>query len=47
MSIYAEYSHGVIDEDEFRQAVRDEEWLDKAWEARREREIEDEEDEID
>lgn len=33
MSIYAEYAHGVIDEDEFRQAVRDEEWLDKVREA--------------
>lgn len=29
MSIYAEYAHGLMDEDEFRQAVRDEEWLDK------------------
>lgn len=42
MSIYAEYAHGVIDEDEFRQAVRDEEWLDRVWEARMEREINDE-----
>ena len=29
MSIYAEYAHGLLDEDEFKQAVRDEEWLDK------------------
>ena len=42
MSIYAEYAHGLIDEDEFRQAVRDEEWLDKVREAERESEDEEE-----
>ena len=42
MSIYAEYAHGLIDEDEFKQAVRDEEWLDRVREAERESEDEDE-----
>ena len=42
MSIYAEYAHGLIDEDEFNQAVRDEEWLDRVREAERESEDEEE-----
>ena len=42
MSIYAEYAHGLIDEDEFKQAVRDEEWLDRVREAERESEDEEE-----
>lgn len=42
MSIYAEYAHKLIDEDEFKQAVRDEEWLDKVREAERESEDEEE-----
>lgn len=36
MSIYSEYALGYLDEDEFKQAVRDEEWLDKVREAERE-----------
>ena len=42
MSIYAEHAHGLIDEDEFKQAVRDEEWLDRVREAERESEDEEE-----
>ena len=42
MSIYAEYAHGLIGKDEFNQAVRDEEWLDRVREAERESEDEEE-----
>ena len=41
MSRYAEYAHGLMDEDEFKQAVRNEEWLDRVRGA----ESEDEDDE--
>lgn len=33
MSIYSEHALGYLDEDEFKQAVRDEAWLDKVREA--------------
>lgn len=29
MSIYAEYAHGMMTDDEFKQAVINEEWLDR------------------
>ena len=45
MSIYSEYALGYLDEDEFRQAVRDEAWLDKVREAESECDDEDDEDE--
>lgn len=36
MSIYSEYALGYLDEDEFKQAVLNEAWLDKVREAERE-----------
>lgn len=42
MSIYSEHRLGYLTDEEFKQAVRDEEWLDR---VRGERECEDEEDE--
>lgn len=45
MSIYSEYALGYLDEDEFKQAVRDEAWLDKVREAERECECDDEDEE--
>lgn len=43
MSIYAEYAHGLMDEDEFKQAVRDEEWLDRVRGTESKDEVEDDE----
>lgn len=42
MSIYSEHALGYLTDDEFKQAVRDEAWLDKVREAESECENEEE-----
>ncbi len=44
MSIYSEHRLGYLTDEEFKQAVRDEEWLDRVREAESECDDEDEED---
>lgn len=44
MSIYSEHALGYLTDDEFKQAVRDEAWLDKVREAESERDDEDADD---
>jgi hypothetical protein len=41
MSIYSEHALGYLTDDEFKQAVRDEAWLDKVREAESDRDDED------
>ena len=47
MSIYSEHALGYLTDDEFKQAVRDEAWLDKVREAESECDDDDEDEDAD